>query len=710
MVEDRRDPFLLGLTDRDRNVQLQTLETLLGFKERRQDLTDLLPEMHKLLYQADSEIRWAAAMVLVPWYGQKSMNWPAYRGEIEALRQGTAKEKIAALDSLGLQACNPYENSYERDISFAVPPMALLLDDPDTQVRKLALENLSVCISNRWGAGYAIPAIMAVLGDEQRADLHEGVAKIVWEGTRFQNIDIGPYIRQLSDLIRLGVGSVKKHLVKALTHYFGSAKKWGRLKDLLQDEDREVRLAAAETLSRSYVRRLSPVIKTLMDMLQDESMEVRRASAATLAADADEPEQLVKTLDFLAEELGSDDPQVKKDTLRAIERSIECRVHCSTDLDREHWSLYAEVIELLRKLYRKRGDLPKAEIARTLTRYYVHIGDFEKPLRFLSGRHIATKVQVLSELRGCDDRCRIDFTPVIPKLLQVAAGDANAKVRLAASKTLETYAERRKPDGTTYYRELVENDLDINDKWGYLDRINRLVHRDEPRALNERLRTLDGPAKVERLTGLLAHPEPFVRAWAAHNLYDLSHPSWTGRVPICTAVALLIGCLRDPDRSVRLEAVQALAHTADCPSIGDAIPNMTGLLDDDLIELRRMTLWSLNMLVGAGRDITGALASVRRALVHDRSRDVRCAAAMLLYEAAAKRVDLSGAVEELIDGLSDKYDLVSTYCSWILARFLLDRPLAERLLEEIERRGLRKASRVTELRYSCRRVLRDAQT
>jgi HEAT repeat protein len=148
---------------------------------------------------------------------------------------------------------------------------------------------------------------------------------------------------------------------------------------------------------------------------------------------------------------------------------------------------------------------------------------------------------------------------------------------------------------------------------------------------------------VEPLLALLMKPNPGRRPSAARHALDLVDPGWEGSDQGRQAVVVLSAALRDPDATVRRDAVESLYMVG-----GGALalePLLATALQDEVATIRTEAWDSLAVLDGI-RGVPAPQPLI--AALHDQSADVRKSAVRVL-----RRIHDARSVPDLAAALSD---------------------------------------------------------
>jgi HEAT repeat protein len=627
---------------------------------------------------------------------------------LEKLKSSNAEERREAIKMLINRTVFDWvADRDEREIDFAIPDLGKALSDSDEEVRKLAIEAIRTQQQSFDGESIfeALPSIIEVLFDKNRESIRAN-ASIIFRDAVIDEYDITNNISELKNLLSDTNESVKFGVTDALTFYFALKENWGEVINLLNHTDKDVRQEAAGTLGHYKITtkaNIIPLIPNINQLLSDEDKEVRFVAARSLVKIANNPEYLKPALNLLIQFLSDTEKKIRHNAIESLGDSLNYKINCSSNLARDEWNIYEPVIQAFEALYKSKDETIQIVIARYLTNFFLHTHNYEKIEHLLQSKVPKVRERVIYELYGCVSFCEVDFSPLIPILLRIYLTDENEEVRKAAETRLDDFAGRKEAHARLILNELEKANIDSNIVWRFLERTNKAANRKKYVDLDNELNGLEGQAKLKRLKVLLQDESPVTKSWAAYTLYNLwGYSSYT----FMGAVSELTKCLQDKDQFVRYYASSAVQFLKN-KTISEVVPALIALLSDHLYEIRTNAIIALKKAFELGVNVSEAFPIIKKVLLTDEYQDVRAQASFFFYDAAQKGLDITSATEALITALSDPYDVVHDMCARTLARYLLTKPLAQRILEEIETRKLKKGSGITELINNCKKELKD---
>ncbi len=595
----------------------------------------------------------------------------------------------------------------EREIDFAIPDLAKALSDPDEEVRKLASEAIRIqqtsfdCKS----VFEAVPAIIEVLLDKRREHIR-AKASLIFRDVVMEEYKISKIIPSLVKLLTDSNDSVKFGVADALTFYFASKGQWEEVSKLLNHEDKDVRQEAAGTLGHYQTTTkvdITPLIPDLVSLLSNENKDVRFVAARSLAKVANKVENLKPSLEILVDFLSDAEKKVRNNAIRSLADSLQYKINCRSNLPRDKWEVYDPVIQAFEKLYKKKNKTVKTAVARKLMGFYLHTHNYERIERLLKSEIPVIRKELMYELYGCLSFCEVDFTPIIPTVLQMFLTDTNEEVRDAAENRLGDFADRKQVYAELMLKELERLKIDPNRIWKFLERLNKSVNHKKNRELDDKLDGLDDEGKLKQLKAILQEADPASRAWAAYQLFNLGGYS---TLNINNAVPELVLALQDKNMFVRNHASNALFFVK-TKAISKAVPPLITLLSDSMDEIRAHAIIALKNTFDVEVSVVEAFPIVQELLLTDPSDQVRAQASFFFYDAAVKGINIAFATDALIAALSDSDEVVRDMCARTLARSLMTSSLAQRLPLEIKQRKIKKSSGIRELLNRCKKELKE---
>lgn len=591
----------------------------------------------------------------------------------------------------------------EREIDFAIPDLAKALSDSDEEVRKLSIQAIRIqqqefsCKS----VFEAVPAIIEVLLDKEREHIR-AKASLIFRDVVIEGYNISKVLPSIIDLLSDSNESVKFGVADALTINFASKGQWEEVSKLLNHEDKDVRQEAAGTLGHYQTTTkvdITPLIPDLVSLLSNENEEVRFVAARSLAKVANEPDVLKPALEILVEFLSGDEKRIRNNAISSLGDSLRYKINCRSNLAKKNWEIYNPVIQAFEKLYKRKDKTLKNAVARKLMGFYLHTNNYGKIEHLLKSGIPAIRKELIYELYGCLSFCEVDFTPIIPTLLQMYLSDKDEDVRDAAENRLNDFADRKIAYAELMVKELHRLKIDANKAWKFFEHLNKSVNRKKRVELDNGLDGLDDEAKLVYLKNFLQDENPVSRAWAAYQLFNLGGYS---TLNINGAISDLATALQDENVFVRYYASNALFFIKTA-GISKAVAPLITLLADPLFEIRTHAIVALKNAFDVKVSVAEAFPIVQELLLTDPIDQVRAQASFFLYDAAVKGIDIAFATEALITALSDSDEVVRDMCARTLARYLMNPSLSQRLPREIKQKKIKKGSGIRELLNRCKK-------
>ncbi len=630
---------------------------------------------------------------------------------LEKLKSPDVEERRDALEVLISRTVFDWvADREEREIAFAIPDLAVALSDDDSKVRELAIRAVRIQQREFDGSSVfaAIPSVIGVLLDPKRENIRSD-ASVILRDAVVDDYDISKFLEELSALLSDPNESVKFGIADSLTYYYAVREKWDEVGNLLRHPDKDVRQEAAGTLGRYETRRkidLAPIVGALKELLVDENKEVRFVVARSLIKYVDEPKDLRDLIAILLEFSSDPERKISNNAVGVLGDAVRSRISCTSKFSRDNWQVFDPVIQRFEKLVEKGNLAQRKYVAKSLTNYYVHSRQFDKVDALLQSKNPKIRVEVVDEFCGCGYYCEVELTPLIAPLTKTFLSDEDNAVHDRAQNRLEDLAERKEQYAQLIFDAITEIGYDLNEIWKFIEKITKKIHQTELNKLADELESANENEKTKLLHKSLETENATIRAWAAFNLFE---QACYFNLNIVNSLPRLINALEDQDPFVLLHALEALSQVAKDASIKAAVPKILRLLAHELAEIRQRALTTLTAESKNKSDISEAYSIIGNLLLTDPSSEVRARAAIFFYDASEAGAIISQVQEPLIEALEDDDSYVRHHCAWTFARFLMNRPLAERLLKEIKNRNLKKDASIRELIKSCKKALKEKE-
>ncbi|MBD3342241.1 MAG: hypothetical protein GF353_24280, partial [Candidatus Lokiarchaeota archaeon] len=411
---DNMDKLIKDLEREDINVRKKAVKRLKSLSEEFTEITDAVPVLNTLLLDDNEELRLLSAETLGRHIGNY-MSTLSVRPwfSFEKFKTLKVDEKASYIEGLGNSATyDMVSDRDERDISFALPLVAISLKDKNKKIRKAAISTLSIAQSEHDISSY-LPLIISALKNPNYKEVHKQASfilkKQIAEGfdisthmDYFVNLldsnvdldlkkemifiirkavekgsDMEKYIPLLNRLLTSDVEEVKFGIADILALHYASTKKWHHLIQLLEHSDKDVRQETVGTLEqvKSEITHLIPKIKNL---LKDNEKEIRFVAARTLLARINNIEAITDAISTIAKFTKDPESKIMKNAFGVASKWLDNSIKCKTPIPKSKWDRIAPFIEIFEKNLKHKNKDIRINIFRNLTQFYKHTNQWDK--------------------------------------------------------------------------------------------------------------------------------------------------------------------------------------------------------------------------------------------------------------------------------------------------------------------------------------------
>lgn len=508
----------------------------------------------------------------------------------------------------------------ERDIDFAIPALVESLNDPDKEVRELALTAIRTehIQFNEKCVFLFMDKIIDVLFDEQRNELHQPISHLLKDAV-VKGYDLSEHVERLSTFLKLqGEHPVKLGVADSLTFHFAVKTRWKELKALLTHEDKEIRQEAAGTLGRYELASKIPrskLISNLESGLKDENEEVAFVTARSIISRSRDPDELMPAVNLVLS-MAKDHPdkKLKNNAIMALKSLLDNNISCNSKFYTEKkMDLLEPVFNFLEKLYFSNQNKYKKMLVRTIIIYYLHTEQYEQIQKFLKQRSVKLKVEVLYALSGCAYNCKHAVESLITPILSLLLKTKNADLIKAASRRLNDFGKKKTSIAKRIYKEANANNIDLNNHWKFMEELIKSIHRKSLDSIMKDFKDMKKSEKLNYIQTYLTHENPSIRAFAAEKIHSLAYEN----ISVKKALPLLIQLLSDNDPFVREKASQTISYISNKVNIRPAFSELTTLLQDDYVPIIDHATTAISHLAEQGEDISIAIPKLLPLIDHD---------------------------------------------------------------------------------------------
>jgi len=286
LSETETKDFEKKLASKDTNTRRIATKELETKVKNNENIYRFILILRDLLIDEDKKIRGSAGFALTYFYG--TFTSVTYGYYMEHVYQLENKDKNVVIDHLSflesLTSPDMVSDRDEHDIGFAIPVISTLLSEEDKDIKKHSLKTIQASLHQGQDVSDSLPSIITVLTSNE-VEFHEK-ASFILRDIAMDKTDLARYEGQLLDLLASKSDPVKFGTADALTAYYAHNNNVDSVNTLLAHEDKDVRQEAIGTLeqikSKVYGFNMNPFIERLKELLNDNNKEVRLVSARSL--------------------------------------------------------------------------------------------------------------------------------------------------------------------------------------------------------------------------------------------------------------------------------------------------------------------------------------------------------------------------------------------------------------------------------------------
>ncbi|NVM00872.1 MAG: hypothetical protein HWN67_00930 [Candidatus Helarchaeota archaeon] len=323
------DKLISDLKSSDPAIRKKSARTLRDAVKNSMNIFDAVPALKTTLYDKDSEVRWLAAEALAHYYGMyTNTTYGYYSGNIDRLKSPNVKDKISAANFLAsLTTPDLVSDRDERDISFTIPLLTLLLFDKNIKAKKAALTAIRNAQSEGQMITDAIPAVFEMISDKNKKI--QDIAIFIFRDLVSSEFDISNYINDLTKLLSINWG-----VADVLTLYYANQQNWKEIEKLLNHSDKDVRQETVGTLNHvKWSLDISPIFPALKKLLSDPDKEVKFVAARTLVDRTKDTKSLSATVPIFTTALSDSEKKMRLNAAFNLKKVAEKGVDISEAVD-----------------------------------------------------------------------------------------------------------------------------------------------------------------------------------------------------------------------------------------------------------------------------------------------------------------------------------------------------------------------------------------
>jgi HEAT repeat protein len=696
--KDERISIMKDLRNKNYQKKLNAISRLNDAIQNNVELFEFYTELINHLQDDKQELRWKCADLLEKYIGKYTQT--SYSYTLQYIRDFDPKDKINYAKTMSYAASyDLVSDRDERDISFALPRLMLLLLDEDAEIRRAGIKALIVA-QGEHDLTFMVPFLIQVLTDSTKKNIHQECAqifrKLIEDGFNISGyakpllkvfdsndnpetqkeiililrkaVQEGYNIQHLlsffEDLLTHKVEEIKFGAADTLAYYYCLKKNWKSLKQLMHHEDKDVRQEAVGTIEHiKSTLNLSPIIPEIINLLSDEDKEVRFVTARSLLQKYSSIHDLESVIPLMASFAREKTRKLRNDALKIIIKWINDNITCRSTINPSQYDLIKPFIKVLEDQLNYKN---KTEVAEPLTQFYSHSGQFEKIKRLLKKNTIKMKKDILFRLTTCGwSDCNVDLSALIPSLLELYFKEKNKRLR---DNSLSKLEEIVNAEQATEILEDIQK-YPINERWKLEDKLRKVARLDEIRQIKKKMNRLSESKKCELLKKLLKDNDTMLQSYATQELWNFLYK----------------------------EEKDYLRSNVDQLSV-----NLNST-DPHLKEV------SASLLGGFARkriDISQAIITLG-GLLSNKSIKVRLSAASALATAAEKDQDISAVIPDLIQKFNDDINDIRYFSTLAIRNYVNSPEKAQLVLNQLEGKNLnRKDKEVNRLKEKCEALLK----
>lgn len=634
-----------NLNSLDPIIKIGALNSLDNLIEKNMEISDFYKQLISFLTDENEEVRWRSAHILEKFIGNYTQTGYYYTHQfINKLEQ---QDKLSyALNMASAARYDMISDRDERDISYALPKLALLLLDEDKKVRKAATEAIRTA-QGEHELNIIIPIIIKVLKDFSKASIHREVAQILRAEIE-SGLDLSNYIEGLSTIFEIpNVEKTQKELVliirkaveegydlknllplfesllnndydeikfgaaDTLAYYYTLQEDWKNIKRLLTHRDKDVRQEAVGTIE--YIKKitdLKPILPDIIKLLRDEEIEVRFVAARTLLKKYDSIQNLHTVIPIMASFAKDSNAKLRNNALNLIISWIKDNITCRSKIKPSEYDKIEPFIIILEDRLKKKG---KTEVAEPLTQLYTHSGQLEKIKDLLLSSTVKMKKDVLFRLTTCGwSDCKVDVSGLIPTIIELHFTQKNKELKDYCIRKLEDIVNNKKA------RQIIKDikKYPINERWKLEEKLRTISISNERRKIMKQTESLSENQKFEFVMKLLKDDDSMIQTYASHELWNFYYLE--DKQYITIAISSLTENLNSSDPYLKSISASLLYGAAiQKIDISQAINSLVKLLSEEADNVRSKAASSLSSAAEMGVDISIAIPELIKNIKHE---------------------------------------------------------------------------------------------
>lgn len=683
--KEEMESIIEKLNNGDKQQRLDAAKQLFKLIKDNFEIQEAIPHVKGHLEDSDEEVRWMCAEVLERYIGIYTDT--SYSYTMKNIREYSPEKKFSFAENMGYAAqYDIVSDRDERDISFALPKLTLLISDDIAKVRKAAIQAIRTA-QGEHDISIAIPSIINVLQNIKYKNIHSPASGILKEAIK-EGFKLKPYITDLRELLSSESTSndLKKEIVliirqaveekldisdeisllesllsssneevkfgaaDTLAYFYINNKSWKMLTELMEHEDKDVRQEAAGTVEhvKSNIE-VSPILPKLKELLKDEDEEVRFVAARSLFNKFETLEDIQPAIEIIIDYAIGEEGKLRNNAFQVINRFFRENIMCKPKIPQSKWHHFKSLVEILESVVKKKEKALLRNSVESLTQYYVHEKKWTKIRDLLRKCTNKNKLDIMFRLTSCGwSDCKVDVSELIPDLLELRFSHKNEKVRDAAERKIEDIVKIK---NTPILIQEIQK-YNIDKRWKLEEKLRKKSKYDEIRNFEREFYDLeDLKDKLEYITPLLTNENAIIKEWATSRTWDILYKDKDLFGPL---VPILIENLKDKDPFVRDTTTSILGGAArEKYDVSKAIPIFKELMSDESEKIRHTSAAALSSAAEYGIDITEAIPELIKNIEIDNS-DVSyfCSLAPRFYVNSYDRAQF--VLEELDNAKVDK--------------------------------------------------------
>ena len=636
MDGEKIDQLIIQLQSSEVKERINGAKNLALASKNNSEITKAIPSLTNHLTDENEKVRWACADALGYYIGYYM--GANYEYASERLKKGTIDEraKYAGL----LASTTLYDmvtDRDERDISFSIPSLTVMLFEKNAKLQNSAMEALR-CAQGEHNLEMVIPAMIEILKDGDKKNLHKNASQIlqhtIKEGLNaswyipdliyiinqnprgdlrkeivlilrsavIKGYKLGNDIKLLMEFLNDEMQEVKFGATDTLAYFFVLNKNWDALERLMEHKDKDVRQEAAGTIEQipSNID-INPILPKLKNLLKDEIRDVRFVAARTIMAKYKDINSIIAAMPILIEATSNEGELIQKNAFYSITSWMNNNIKCNSEIPQSEWDKIEPLIPILQKICKHKKHRKRA--AESLAQYYIHTNCFKEVEKLLKSGTNEVKRHVMYKLTSCgwSSTCNIDTSPLIPTLLDLHFKCKNKEVQDTALRKIEEIVKPK--DAKNVIDEIQK--YSINRRWNLEAKLREKSCWKNISNLQKILDNYD-EAEFKKLLPYLEDDNGVIRAWATEKLWNFIYHK---EFYFSEAIPLLIKNLSYDDVFLRQITASILyAGVEEYPKlVFSAISPLSILLSDEADKVKHNAASTLSRFAELGFDITEAI-------------------------------------------------------------------------------------------------------